>query len=168
MCSRHGTKSSPTSACRPLRVGIALSIVALSLAACEATQPGAAPQSNDTMLKGSWSLLELQSSSDGSGDVRPDDPAKYELTLAGDGRASLQLDCNGATGVWTSSAADQTHGSITFTPLAMSRSACALGSLDTRIVQALAGVRTYSLGDGRLVLKLAGNSGDQVWMRIAE
>jgi heat shock protein HslJ len=165
-----------------------LPIAFLLLVACSATTPNTATQSattpgttttgttsssappptDYTVLKGTWRLIELQSSGDGVGVVRPDHPAKYELTLADDGSAALLLDCNGATGRWTSSATGEMQGTITFTPLAMSRAVCPPGSFDTRIAHELAHARTYVLKDGRLILIVTADSGSQIWSRIAE
>jgi heat shock protein HslJ len=98
--------------------------------------------------------------------ARPDDPAKYRLNLTDGRNAALRLDCN--RGRWTSAATTQTQGSITFTPLAMTRAACVTGSLDTRIARELGYVRTYMINDGRLILVTMANGGSQVWSRVTE
>src|SRR5437773_10825878 len=141
----------------------ALTITLLLLAACST-----APRADDAMLKGSWRLVELQSPDNTIGVVRPDDSAKYQLTLADGGSAALRLDCNRGTGRWTSAATNQTQGSITCTPLAMTRAACIGGSLDTRIARELGYVRTYMIKDGRLILIMMADGGSQVWSRVAE
>ena len=142
-------------------IGVAVLSPLLVLFACStAGQQGNASQTN---LPGStWRLVELRSSDDAVGVVRPDDPAKYELRLGKDGDAAARLDCNRGAGRWRSEAA----GQITFTPMAMTRAACGAGSLDTRVARELGFVRTYLIEGDRLRLILMADGGSQLWARV--
>lgn len=136
-------------------------IVPVLLAGCSVHKVETPPSAS---LGGtSWRLAALQSNDDAIGIVHPDDPAKYEMTLGADGRASLRLDCNRANGHWESPAANQ----ITFTPLMMTRAACPPGSLDTRIARELGYVRTFMREGDKLTLLMMADGGSQVWTRKA-
>jgi heat shock protein HslJ len=136
------------------------------LAACSTS--GVESGSSNALAGSTWRLAELRSSDDAIGVVRPDDPAKYHMTLGMDGSAALRLDCNRGAGRWTSSATNPTQGTITFTPLAMTRAACPAGSLDTRVARELGYVRTYLFQGDRLILVMMADGGTQVWSRTSE
>lgn len=106
-----------------------------------------------------WHLVQLDSSDDAIGTVKPDDPAKYEMRLGTDGTAAFRLDCNRASGPWQTPGA----GQIAFGAMAMTRAMCAPGSLDMRIARELGYVRTYLLEDGKLRLILMADGGSQLW-----
>ena len=111
----------------------------------------------------SWQLVEFRSSDDKVGIVRPDDPAKYTMTLEDGGRVSMQLNCNRGSGTWKSAASDGDSGTFTFGPLAVTRAFCAPPSMDDRIARDADFVRTYLLRDGRLYLDLMADAGQYVW-----
>jgi hypothetical protein len=66
--------------------------------------PGCATKSaapgSESLSGSSWRLVELQSSEDSIDAVRPEVSSKYEMTLAANGPASWQHDCNRRTGTW--------------------------------------------------------------------
>ena len=135
-------------------------LAALTLGACttaDGSGGGASP------LLGTWRLVELQSNEDSIGTTRPDDPAKYELTLNADGSVAMKLDCNRGFGQWTSSGPSQ----ISFGPMGMTRALCPEGSLDTRISQQMEFVRTYVIQGSRLSLNMFADGGNLVWERTA-
>lgn len=133
----------------------------LALTACASAPPASSGQGPYSSLAGtSWRLVELVSKSDAVGSVRPDDPLKYHLTFAPEGTATARLDCNRGTGKWSSAGG----GKLTLGPMAMTRAMCPPGSLDTRIARELTQVRTYERDGDRLVLYLAEDHGDQVWV----
>lgn len=136
-------------------------IVPAFLAACSMHQ--AAPPPPATLGGTSWNLVRLVSNDDAIGTVQAE-PAKYEMTLAKDGGATLRLDCNRAVGRWQSDGPNR----IGFTPLAMTRAACPPGSLDTRVARELGFVRTYLLNGNELTLLTMADGGSQVWQRKAE
>ena len=146
--------------------GMALA-AAIALAGCAGARDGgtgAAPTTAN--LSGTtWRLVQFRSSDDAIGTVRPDDPAKYEMTLSADGRVAMKLDCNRAGGRWSSSASEPTRGSFTFGPLAMTRAACPPGSLDTRIARDADFVRGYVLEGDQLHLSLMADGGIYTWRR---
>ncbi len=127
---------------------------ALLLAAC-GTVGGAytSPLAGTT-----WQLAELRAAD--AAVTRPADPARYTLTFGGDGSVAMQLDCNRGTGTWTS----ENDGELSITPLAVTRAFCGEASLDTRIAQALRGVRGYNRDGDQLTLTLQ-DGGAQVWTR---
>lgn len=133
---------------------------AVLLSACTTTTDGAGGSSAD-LAGTSWRLVELQSSDDAIGTVRPSDSSRYEMQLAADGSAAFRLDCNRATGRWTSTG----PGQVTFTPLAMTRAMCPSGSLDTRVARELGYVRAYVLVGDRLTLNMMADGGNLVWVR---
>jgi len=142
-----------------------LAATALVLGACaSAPAPEGRVTAAGSLAGTSWRLYELVSKSDAVGSVRPDDPLKYHLTLAVDGKASARLDCNRGTGTWSATPTGTVGGKITFGAMAMTRAMCPPGSLDTRIARELTQVRTYERDGDRLVLYLTADHGDQVWV----
>lgn len=130
---------------------------------------GAAGSSSPAFELGgtSWQLVELISSYDSTGSVRPADPTQYQMQLNADGTANLKLDCNRANGPWSSvSSADGGGGGFNFGPAVMTRAMCGPGSLDQRIGRELQSVRSYSFKNGRLNLSLLADGGTQVWEPI--
>jgi heat shock protein HslJ len=142
-----------------------VSALSLVIAACVVQRT--LPESAAPPLLGSWRLVEFRSSDDATGTIRPEDPARFTLTLEPDGRASMRLDCNRGSGSWTSSAGGDT-GSFTFGPVAMTRAYCGPTSLDVRIARDAEHVRSYVLADGRLHLNLMADAGSYVWERASD
>ena len=115
-----------------------------------------------------WRLVEIVSMDDRQGRRRPRDPSLYTLRLDGDGRASLQLDCNRAMGRWQARpSADPGNGSFRFGPLASTRARCPPPSLGEELGRQLGYVRGYLLRDGRLHLSLMADGGILVWEPLA-
>lgn len=144
------------------RTGFLCAASVALLAAC--TTPGGGGGGGGSLgeLAGtSWRLVELQSSDDSIGTVRPADTSRYTMELMADGSAAFQLDCNRGSGGWSSAG----PGQIAFTPLAMTRAMCPAGSLDTRIASQLGAVRTYVLVGDRLSLNMMASAGNLVWVR---
>ena len=86
---------------RLLLIALTISAVACSRnQSAVATTPAAAgaAAAAATLAGSNWRLVEFRSSDDAIGVVRPDDPAKYTMSLADDGRAALRLNCNRANG----------------------------------------------------------------------
>jgi heat shock protein HslJ len=115
-----------------------------------------------------WQLVELVSSDDAIGTVRPADPTQYRMHLNADGTANLKLDCNRANGPWSSvKSADGVSGVFNIGPAAMTRAMCAPGSLDQRIGRELQYIRSYVIKDGKLNLSMMADGGIQVWEPIS-
>lgn len=134
---------------------------ALVVACTTPTGGGGAGESPGALAGTSWRLVELQSSDDSIGTVRPTDTSRYTMELKADGSAAFQLDCNRGAGSWSSPG----PGEITFTPLAMTRAMCPPGSLDTRIAREIGAVRTYVLVGDTLTLNMMASAGNLVWVR---
>ena len=160
MTSRHSTA-----------VGFVLLALVMVAASCSHNQPGVVttsspPQASQPVpLAGSnWRLVEFRSSDDAIGVVKPDDPAKYTMSLGRDGRVSMRLNCNQANGPWSSQAAAPDSGTFRMGPLAMTRAFCPPPSLDTQIARDADFVRSYLLRGGNLYLSLMADGGTYVWM----
>jgi len=82
------------------------------------TMPGRA--AGDGELGGTnWRLVQIQSMDDAQGTTRVGDPSLYTVSFGTDGRATLRLNCNRATGPWQAkAAADGQSGSLGFGMLA--------------------------------------------------
>ena len=128
-----------------------------------APPPPAAAAGAVSLAGSNWRLVEFRSSDDAIGVIRPDDPAKYTMSLASDGRVSMRLDCNRANGPWSSKASSQDSGSFTFGNLAMTRALCPPPSLDQQIARDAGNVRSYLLRGGNLYLNLMADGGTYVW-----
>lgn len=127
--------------------------------------PDAASTSASGPLAGtSWRLVELQSMDDAQGTSTPTDRSRYTMRLRADGTVQLQLDCNRATGTWTSEpGADSTSGHFEFGPLAATLAACPPPTLGERLAAQAPYVRSYLLQDGRLSLSLMADGGIWIW-----
>ena len=79
--------------------------------------------------------------------VVPDDPARYTLELAGDGRAAVRADCNRGSGTYTLDGR-----SLSFGPLATTRALCPPGSISDRYLAQLGLVASWTERDGHLFL----------------
>lgn len=149
----------------------------LALAGCASTaeKPAEAPEVQSVAavtaeaqsggLTGTtWQLVEIQSMDDSQGTKRPEDPSQYTMRLGADGTAALSLNCNKATGTWTSEpAGDGTSGSFSFGPLAATMALCPPPSYDEQISGQAQYIRSYLLRDGRLYLSLMADGGIWVW-----
>ena len=125
---------------------------------------GSASPANRPLSGTDWRLVEIQSMDDVTGTKRPDDRAKYTMHLGDDGTVTMQLNCNRATGTWTSEpASDGTSGRFGFGPLAGTRALCPPPSLDEHITAQAPQVRGYLLKNGRLHLSLMADGGILVW-----
>lgn len=154
---------------KPLYV-LLLVAFAVGVAGCSAHAPGGTkiPTPGEGPATGglagtSWRLVEVRSNDDKTGVQRPDDPAKYTMTLEDGGRVSMQLNCNRASGSWSATAADADGGTFRFGPLAATRALCPPPSLDERIARDADFVRSYLHRDGRLYLNLMADGGTYVW-----
>lgn len=113
-----------------------------------------------------WQLVEFQSMDDSIGTIRPGDPTKFTMRLNADGTVSMRLDCNRATGTWSSDdGAGGNGGSFMFGPLASTRALCPPPNLDERIARDAEYVRSYLIDDGRLYLSLMADAGIYAWER---
>lgn len=154
------------------KVAFALS-TGLSLAACaerQAESPASQVVASDSAgppvgLAGTeWRLVEIQSMDDAQGTRRPEDPSKYTMRLGTDGTVSLTLNCNRASGTWTSKpVGDGTSGTFEFGPLAATLAICPSPSYDEQISGQAQYIRSFLLSDGRLYLSLMADGGIWAW-----
>lgn len=150
---------------------IASSLTGMALASLLAGAPlSVRSASQSPALQGTaWRLVEILSMDDAQGSQRPGEPSRYTLLLDRNGQASLQLDCNRATGTWQMQAsADRSNGTFRFGPLATTKALCPAPSLGERLGQQLPYVRGYSLRDGRLHLSLMADGGILVWEPLTQ
>ncbi|MGI8477186.1 MAG: META domain-containing protein [Thermomicrobiales bacterium] len=83
----------------------------------------------------------------GGAALTPDDPAKYTVEFARDGRIAVRTDCNRGVGRWTEAA-----GRIAAGPIGLTRMGCGPASLDVKFATALGTTLAYELRGGRLLL----------------
>jgi heat shock protein HslJ len=121
------------------------------------------PQATDPLSGTTWRLHAIQSMDDAQGTTRIQDPARFTLRFGANGRASLLLGCNRATGPWKAQAGPGDGGTLTFGLLAATRALCAPPNLDERIVRDLAYVRSYRIIDGKLFMSLMADGGIYEW-----
>lgn len=110
--------------------------------------PGPAP------LRGTnWQLVRFQGGDDRV--LTPDDPAKYTIEFAADGRLSARIDCNRGAGSWKATESNE----LELGPLALTRAMCPPGSLHDHIVKQWSYVRSFLIKDGHLFLVLMADGG---------
>lgn len=126
---------------------------------------GAAEPASESPLAGTeWQLVEFQSMDDTQGTTRPADPSMYTMRLNKDGTVNMKLNCNRATGTWSSEpAADSTSGGFGLGPLASTKALCPPPSMDEQINAQAQYIRSYLLKDGRLYLSLMADGGVYAW-----
>ena len=127
-----------------LRLGaLALTILtaATLLAACNATGSG--------LVGPTWRVTAVTTIVPAwQGVVPAADQARYTITFANDGTASIKADCNQVTATYTTSPG----GSITIVPGASTMAMCPEDSMGSAFVEALATVSTYSIDGSDLTL----------------
>lgn len=92
-----------------------------------------------------WELVEIQFMDDTS--RTPEDSSVYTISFNADGSATIQSDCNQATGRW---AAEGTQ--LSFGPMAATLILCPPPSLDEVYRAQFEWVRSYTMKDGHLFL----------------
>ncbi len=78
-------------------------------------------------------------------------PENYTITFATDGTFSAKVDCNQASGAFTTTA----EGGITISPGPMTLAACPEGSLDSAYIAGLSGASGFSITGDELTLTTA-------------
>ena len=112
-----------------------------------------------------WRLLTIQSMEDAQGAAQVSGDRSFILQFGQDGRASLQLDCNRGTGIYTQQATGNgSSGSLRFGPIAATHALCTPPRLDERVARDLQHVRSYLFKDGRLYLSLMADSVIYEWV----
>jgi len=120
----------------------------------------------DPLAGTKWRLVEFQSMSDAIGEIRPKNPSDYTLTLGSDGRATMRLDCNRATGSWSAEvSSDGYSGTFSLGPLAATNAVCPAPSMGEQIARDAPYVRGFLLRDNRLYLSLLADGGIYAWQR---
>jgi heat shock protein HslJ len=115
-----------------------------------------------------WRLVEFQSMDDAKGITRPSEGTVYTMEFQGDGKVTMQLNYNRATGTWSAKPGSiATSGQFTFGPLAATSAHCLPPSMDESIVAQSGNIRSYMLKDDRLYLSLMADGGIYVWAREA-
>ena len=116
-----------------------------------------------------WRLRQFQSMDDATGEIEPEDPSAYTMTLNEDGSVQMQLNCNRAVGTWSvAPASDGKSGAFTFGRLVTTKALCPPPSMDERIVRDAEWIRGYLLRDGQLHLSLMADGGIYSWERVPE
>lgn len=81
--------------------------------------------------------------------ITVEQPVRYTLEFQADHRLAIRADCNSGMGAWRAELDTMTIG-----PLALTRAACAAGSLSRTFTGALETVRVWFVRDGALFLEL--------------
>jgi hypothetical protein len=116
-----------------------------------------------------WRLVRFQSMDDSIGEITPENPSVYTMTLNADGTVQMHLNCNRAVGTWLAEpAADGVSGGFTFGPLATTKAFCPQPSIDERIARDTEWIRGYLLSDGQLHLSLMADGGIYSWEPLSE
>lgn len=171
------------------RVAVVILLFGLALGGCEASKyqdrsselpPSAAmtspantarhptPTIDNPLENSQWRLVEFQSMDDEKGTLRPEDPSLYTMRLNGDGTVFMRLNCNRASGTWSSApSGNGTSGRFAFGPLAATRAACPPPSMDDMVARQAEFIRSYLLENDRLYLSLMADGGIFVWQRDA-
>ena len=143
--------ASRTSKLRSNRNPLAVLAAGLALAGLTVSARAQSPATAPTVaeLEGtSWQLVRFQGA-DGTKLV-PQERGLYMVAFAPHGELSARIDCNRASGTWSS----PESGRISFGALATTRAMCAPGSFYDQIVAQWSNVRFYVLKDGHLFLTL--------------
>jgi heat shock protein HslJ len=130
-----------------------LSLVVLALAALGgcASDRGTAADTLPLRTDVVWQLGSIQPS---SGPIVPaPDPSLYTVRFGADGRLAARADCNRCAGPYRVAGSSLTVG-----PLACTRAACPLGSLDGQFTAGLTGVASYVQTRDTLVLLFDGGA----------
>ncbi len=115
----------------------------------------------------SWELTSIQSMDDKQGTTAVPDPTKFTVTFGADGNAHFQLDCNRGNGSYQAEPSDDdTSGTLTFGPIAVTMMMCPQPSLDQKVSSALGAVRTYLFKDDQLYLSLMADGGILAWRQV--
>jgi heat shock protein HslJ len=153
-----------------LRPVVSLIIVALVIAACAATEPGAplmpgsvnAPPppmaaAGDALLTGAvWTWKETVMN-DGKR-IAPAPAGRYTLLFQPGGMVAVQADCNSGSGSYLLNG-----GSLSFGAIAMTRAMCPSGSMDAEFLKSLGLVSGQLFRGNELVLTLKADSGSMTF-----
>lgn len=149
-----------------LRRDFPLTLLALGLAACAATEPGppvlpgyvnvppppVAAAGDNLPTNTVWSWQETRLSDDKR--ITPDAPERYTLEFRPGGMVAIRADCNRGTASYLLNG-----GALTFGPVALTRAMCAPGSRDDDFLKALNNVSGQLVRGNDLVLTLKADSG---------
>jgi len=87
--------------------------------------------------------------------VTPDQPERYTIRFERTGRVSVRADCNRGGGPYTVTRDRR----LSFGAIALTRAACAAGSLGDRFARDVGRVSSYFVRDGALFLEMPVDSG---------
>ena len=119
-------------------------------------------------LQGTWQLVEFRSSSDTVGIKKPVETSEFEMTIFDDGRVTMTLGCNKASGTWQAEAGPSGEsGQFTFGPLAGTRALCQPPRLDELVTAQSQFVRGFLLKDNMLHLSLMADGEMFSWQRVS-
>lgn len=132
-------------------VGVALALTACGAAARDPGGPSALPAASggpgqpSLALLGSWRALSLAPA--GQGRVTIDEPVRFSVEFAADGKLALVADCNRCSGGYSAG-----PGSLQATPMACTRAWCASAPVDTQFTALVGAATSWRVDDDRLEL----------------
>lgn len=116
---------------------------------------GLAQNVDEVLISVVWQLQSL----DGSGGklLTPEEPSRYTLTFAADGRLVIQADCNRGVGRYLR------EGALLATAVAYTRALCPSGPLFDLFTRNLEGVLSLAIENGNLYLTYDGDAGVMIF-----
>ena len=134
------------------RLRSALPLLALLGCALTPAKPVEPPKPPPALHDRTWELVKIRFG-DGN-EVKPDAPERYTVRFDQAGRATIQADCNRASGGYTVEGPG-----LSFSAFATTRAACPPGSLSDRYLMQLGFVRSWGyLGDHLALISLVDGS----------
>ena len=127
-------------------IRLMLTLTAVALASATTSSGGQKTGTANELAGTSWKLVKFQGGDETT--LTPDDPSKYTITFASNGRVSSRVDCNRASSTWKSPRDNE----LQFGSWSRTSAKCPPGSLHDKIVNEGANVRRYSIKNGHLFL----------------
>lgn len=142
---------------------ILLGLAPLLLAGCAANSQLTTGDSIRELAGTSWELLTPNTLGGNSPKL---EKGQYTITFGDKGQLFAKLDCNRASAQWSQKVTSGGAGSLTISPVVMTKMMCPPGSLDTVLAKQLQDVRSYSISNGQLSLSLQPYGDTIVWRPI--
>ncbi|MXP25505.1 META domain-containing protein [Altererythrobacter indicus] len=142
---------------------ILLGLAPLLLAGCATNSQLTTGDSIRELAGTSWELLTPHTI---SGNTPKLEKGQYTITFGDNGQLFAKLDCNRGSAQWSQNVTSGGAGSLTISPVAMTKVMCPTGSLDTLLAKQLQDVRSYSISDGLLSLSLQPYGDTIIWRPI--
>jgi len=131
----------------------------LLLAGCATVSPEPVANGLDNT---EWVLIGVQEGSQDA-DIKEVPLYKYTMHLNAAGPAQFKFDCNNGTSSWEATPQEPGKGNLAFGKIATTMMLCGGESIGEKLAADLAGVRRYSIYDGKLSLLPEAEGRIYVW-----